>query len=95
MIKLNQVVTKGKEIPWNFIDEEAVLLNLDSGHYYILNDTGRRVWELLDGEHTVEEIVECIFEEYEVEREKASQDVFRLLEELEGELLIEVLSEAA
>src|ERR1700760_1677207 len=37
-----------------------VLLDLDGGQYYSLDEVSARVWELCDGEHGVEGIVEAI-----------------------------------
>ncbi len=89
MIEHQQVMKKATDTPWNVIDEEAVVLNLDSGHYYILNETGCRIWELLDGEKTVANIAGHISLEYEVTEETAAGDIVRILEELLEEKLIE------
>lgn len=31
------------------IDDECVVMNLDSGDFYSLTGTGRAIWELIDG----------------------------------------------
>ena len=41
-------------------DEGGVLLHLRSGEYHGVNELGLVVWELLDGERTVTEIVEAV-----------------------------------
>jgi hypothetical protein len=38
----------------------AVLLHLRSGEYHGINELGLAVWELLDGDRTVAEIVEAV-----------------------------------
>ncbi|MDR7554836.1 MAG: PqqD family protein [Armatimonadota bacterium] len=38
--------------------EGAVLLNLESGAYYGLNEVGAIVWTLLDGTRTLDEVLE-------------------------------------
>jgi hypothetical protein len=38
-------------------DESGVLLDLDSGQYHGVNSTGLAIWELLDGERTVADVV--------------------------------------
>jgi len=90
MIQPEQVVKKAKDTPWNIIDEEAVLLNLDTGHYYILNETGCRIWELLDGKKTVAEVVDCICTEYAVSKPRAMQDIIHILHQLYQEKLVEI-----
>ncbi len=72
------------------LDDEMVLLNLDSGEYFGLNDTGTRVWELLSDGRSREEVVDCLTEEFEVEVETASAHVMTLCSELlEAGLLAE------
>jgi hypothetical protein len=41
-------------------DEGGVLLHLRSGEYHGVNELGLVIWELLDGERTVSEIVEAV-----------------------------------
>ena len=37
--------------------EGGVLLTLETGEYHGVNDTGGRIWKLIDGERTVPELV--------------------------------------
>ena len=48
----------------------------------VLNECGRFLWERLPAAESAEELTEELLEEYEVDRETASQDVRRFLEEL-------------
>ena len=64
------------------LDDEMVLLNLDSGEYFGLNDTGTRVWELLADGRTRDEVVDRLTEEFEVAADVASTHVTTLCEEL-------------
>jgi hypothetical protein len=64
------------------LDDEMVLLNLESGEYFGLNDTGTRVWELLSNGRSREEVVACLSDEFEVAPEVASGHVATLCDEL-------------
>ena len=64
------------------LDDEMVLLNLDSGEYFGLNDTGTRVWELLADGRSRDEVVTRLIEEFEVAAEVATSHVATLCEEL-------------
>jgi trimethylamine:corrinoid methyltransferase-like protein len=86
-MKNEAIVKRGEDTPWNIVDDEVVLLNLDSGHYYSLNESGRRVWELLDGENTIPEIINTICEEFDVEQQEAAKDINTLIDELLKEKL--------
>jgi len=61
------------------LEGEAVLLNLDSGMYFGLDQVGTRVWQLLAEHQRVPLVIEKMLEEYEVERVALEADVARLL----------------
>jgi hypothetical protein len=65
-----------------------VLLDLDGGQYYSLDEVSARVWELCDGEHEVDRIVAAISTEYEAPVETIYEDVLAFLEEMEDEKLL-------
>ena len=50
---------------------------------FTLNQTGARIWALLDGERSVRAIREMIAEEYDVGAGEALQDILELLAQLE------------
>jgi hypothetical protein len=70
------------------VDGQTVLLDIQSGQYYSLNDVGRSVWDLCDGTRTVADIIDAVCTEYEVPEETASEDAGALLESLAGEGLV-------
>jgi len=63
---------------------EAFIVLPGSGQIKILNEVGSRVWELIDGTRTTEEIVGLIVKEYETTPEAARADVIEFLEELKA-----------
>lgn len=71
------------------LDEEAVLLDLDTRRYYSLNETGALIWSLLADDASIEEITEAITAEFDVSEEDARAHTERLLGELAEEGLIE------
>ena len=75
------------------LGEETVILELDGGIYYGLNEVGARIWNLLREPRTVAEIRDAIADEYDVESERCLRDVLELLGELESRGLIEVRDE--
>ncbi len=77
------------------LGSETVVLQLQSGTYYGLNEVGRRVWELIAEPRTVGEICAVITREFEVEPERCERDVVALLNDLRGNGLIAITSEAA
>jgi hypothetical protein len=57
------------------VGEETVLLDLESGLYFGVDQVGQRVWELAGSGQALGEIVDVIVSEFEVERSQAEADV--------------------
>lgn len=60
----------------------AVLLNLQTKRYFSLNETGTRIWEMVQQTADEETIVATLLREYEVEEPMARAEVRRILDEL-------------
>ncbi|MGO8871769.1 MAG: PqqD family protein [Acidimicrobiales bacterium] len=70
------------------VEGDSVLLDIDTGEYFSLNEVGGRVWELCDGTRSVESIADAICTEYDVERATAMRDADELLADLAGAGLV-------
>ncbi len=70
------------------IEGELIIVPLAAGvgdledELYTLNETGRAVWERLDGRRTLAEVVEELAVEYEASAEVLRADVLGLVDEL-------------
>lgn len=88
----SSVVEAKKEQISTDLGGEVVILGLESGQYYSLNDVGTRIWDLVQGPKTVFELRDTIVGEYDVEPERCEQDVLEVLKHMASEGLIEVTS---
>ena len=77
-----------RDVVFTPMEDEAVLLHLTSKHYYGLNETGMRIWQLIQVGASIAEMATVISEEYEVEYGDAVQAVTDLCSELLEESLI-------
>lgn len=66
------------------VEGDAVLLDIESGEYFALNDVGGLVWDLCDGSRSVADVAELISAEFEVDKSMALTDALELLESLAG-----------
>lgn len=64
------------------LSDGAVLLNLQTKRYFSLNETGTRIWEMVQETADEESIVTTLLEEYDVEEPMARTEVRRILDEL-------------
>ena len=67
---------------------EAALLDLETKRFYSLNETGSRIWHLLQEGMFPENIAETLQEEYDTDQKKAMICVLEFLEELAEQKLI-------
>ncbi|MGD8985503.1 MAG: PqqD family protein [Desulfobacteraceae bacterium] len=86
---LEKVYKKSESIVSRRIGDEYILVPIrhdvgDLESIYTLNETGARIWELIDGKTQVSQIKERIVEEFEVEPEEAEKDLMEHLQQLEG-----------
>jgi hypothetical protein len=56
---------------------------------FALTGTGALVWELLDGEHSLEAVLARILERFDVTREQAETDLHAFIERLSAAGLVE------
>lgn len=71
------------------LSDGAVLLNLQTKRYFSLNETGTRIWELVQETREEAEIAAVMITEYVVEEAVARAEVRRILGELIEARLIE------
>ena len=85
---LDKVYSKSDSIVFRKIADEVILVPIrqnvgDLESIYTLNETGARIWELIDGKIKVGEIKEKLIEEFEVTPEEVEKDIVEHLMQLE------------
>ena len=85
------ILTRSPQTAWRLIEGEAVILAMDTKVFRGLNAVGSRVWELIDGRRSVEDLAAAIAREFEVTPDVAARDVSAFV----GELLAKGLVTAA
>ena len=91
----------GKEPAWGLEDrplkaesafrrygEQGWVVHLKDPANTLLNEVGARVFELLDGRHSVQEIATVVSKEFDVVLEQAQQDVLDFLEKLQANQML-------
>lgn len=89
MTQLDDRYQKDPSIVFREIAGEMILVPIrqnvgDLESIYTLNETAARIWALMDGQRTVQEIRDEIVKEFEVEADEAQRDLAELLEQLES-----------
>lgn len=72
------------------LQEESVILNLDSERYFGLDDVGTRMLSVLSTSESIEAAYESLREEYDVDSHVLRQDLLALIESLLQQGIVEV-----
>jgi hypothetical protein len=69
------IVARNPATAWRVIGGEAVVLALESKVLRGLNDVGSRIWELIDGQRSTDEISAQLVAEFDVDAVRAREEV--------------------
>jgi hypothetical protein len=84
-------IKRNEQAVWRVIDGEAVLLIPEEAELYALKGCGSRVWEILEEESSISEIVQRICDEYEVAPQRAREDITGFVHRLAAVKLVEIV----
>ncbi len=85
---LDKVFVPSEDVAVRKIEGETIIIPLVTGigdledDLYTLNETGQAIWEKLDGEKSIQTIVDELSAEYEAPAEKILEDVVGIIKEL-------------
>jgi hypothetical protein len=80
--ELDSVPKRSPTVVSRLLDQEMVLVHPVQGKVRVLNPVGARVWELVDGRRTLDDIVRVIASEYAVDTSRVQADVDFFCEDL-------------
>jgi hypothetical protein len=81
MLSLDQRVALSPDVVYRTVGQEAVVLHLDSGIYFGLNEVGSRIWELAL-EHDLRTVCDTLSQEFDAPRDVIEGDVLALVSTL-------------
>lgn len=73
---------RNKEIISGQIQDEIVMMDIESGEYYSLNSVATRIWELLENEMDINSLCEALIMEFDVGKKQCVEEAKEHLEKL-------------
>lgn len=90
----NTLITANtQQVTGDLPDGDVVILSLNDGMYYGLNEVGARIWKMIQQPVSVRQVNDALLAEYDVDPEQCYQEVRRLLRELYSHGLLHVQGE--
>jgi hypothetical protein len=84
------VTRRSRPLTNDLSDRETVMLDIERGTYFGLQDVGKAIWEALETPTRVDDICSLLMERFEVDEETCRREVSRFMEQLIEHDLIEV-----
>ncbi len=82
------LLQKRADIISSHIDDEVVMMSIESGEYYGLNPVASRIWEILETPYSFQQLIDILLKEFDVDREKCEKDVQTFLNQMIKKKLI-------
>lgn len=73
---------------------ELVILDLNTGVYFGLDEVGTRIWHLLEEHRSLQKVLDSMIEEYEVGHAQCAEDLFSFVTKMLDKGLAEVCNGA-
>jgi len=91
MVSFTDRVNPPKHVLVRFLDDEAVLLNLETERYFGLDETGTRMWQIVTAAPNVDAAYQELLAEFDVPPDQLRTNLTDLLGRLMENGLLEVL----
>jgi len=89
-MNLNQKITFAQTIFAQEVDDEMVLLDMESENYFGLDEVGTAIWHAIQEYDNLQEVLSALLEQYDVEAEVLEKDLSDFVENLQKSGLVEV-----
>ncbi len=91
---MNEIFTKrvtvDDDILMQELEDEAVILDLNSENYFSLDDVGTRMWQLFTSNETIQDAYDHLLAEYDAPPETLKKDLIDFVQRLEQKGLISI-----
>ena len=90
MISLNTTIHLLKKLDVTELNGEKVTIDFETGKYYLLSGSGNEIWDYIQEDITVSEIIDRLQQVYDVDFETCKKSVIEFLSNLEKNHIIRI-----
>ena len=91
----SQVLRSADRVSWKIMDDLVIVVHLDTGAYFSLNETASAIWQQVIAGKSRTEVAEQVADNYEVDVEALGADVDKCIEEWLNEGLVCEVSDSS
>lgn len=89
---MSRIFVKNLKVDVVNMGNELAMMNTETGKYVIINEVGKDIWSLIDGEKSEEDIINALLELYDIDEETCSNEVNTFIRQLIDEKLVTKVS---
>lgn len=80
----NKTIVMKKKLNVTDLSGEKVMIDFETGKYFLIKGVGNDIWDMLQEETTPEKIIETLLGEYDVTPEECEKSVMEFLEKMQS-----------
>lgn len=88
MITRNSNIKLRKHVSVSEIDHEKVMIDFESGKYFMIKGVGNDIWDMIQNEITVDKIIHLLLSNYDIDEETCEKQVLDFLQKLSDNAFI-------
>lgn len=81
-INRDSKVVIGKSVSTSEIDNEKVMIDFETGKYFMIKGVGNDIWEKVQSEISVDDLISSLLSEYEIDEPTCETQVIAFLDKL-------------
>jgi hypothetical protein len=83
-------IFKNKKIAGRELEGKFCLINPENSELIVMNETGTLIWKSIETSHTIKELTDIIFDQYDSTKSEIENDILSFLKKLEKTGMVEV-----
>lgn len=84
-------LVRNEDIAWRGVADEGLLVDPRTGKVYPMDPVAFRLWQMSDGVLPLSQIIETLFNEFDVPKETLEKDIQSFVDELVSHDLLRVI----
>jgi hypothetical protein len=90
ILTLNSIISRSPDLVFSEVDDEIVMLGIETGNYYGLDKILSQMWLMIEEPGAISSIIDDLLTQYDVDRSQCEQDVFNVLNRMLKDQLIQI-----
>ena len=82
MVTKDSIIRINKNVSISEIDGEKIMIDFDSGKYFMIKGVGNDIWDRIQSEVSVEDLIKGLLSEYDIDENTCEADVINFLNKL-------------